>query len=129
MDASWSVQKALFGVLSAALACEVYDNVPKKATMPYVVIGDDTQVPDDTKTSNGFDNTVTLHVWSRASDGRREAKQILSDIYDVLHDVDLTIEGMSAVSCRFEFSETIPDVDDCITHGVARYRISVDQAA
>ncbi|KZC99690.1 MULTISPECIES: DUF3168 domain-containing protein [unclassified Thalassospira] len=129
MDASWPVQKALFSVLDAALECDVHDNVPSNAQMPYVVIGDDTQVPEDTKTSLGFGVTVTLHVWSDASDGRREAKQLLGEIYGVLHDADLTIDGMDAISCRFEFSETIPDVDDRLTHGVARYRIGADKVA
>lgn len=129
MDAQWAVQTAVYGVLNAALDCSVYDNVPAKAAMPYVVIGDDTLVPDDTKTSLGFEATVTIHVWSAATDGRREAKDILGQIYGVLHDADLTLSDHSAISCRFEFSETIPDIDDSITHGIARYRIAFDQAA
>ncbi|WP_417624959.1 DUF3168 domain-containing protein [Paremcibacter congregatus] len=129
MDAGWALQKAIFGVLDAALDCAVYDNVPAKSAMPYVVVGDDTLVPDDTKTSLGFEGSITLHVWSEAADGRREAKQLLGTIYTTLHDADLTIEDHSAVSCVFEFSETIPDRDGCITHGIARYRITFDQAA
>lgn len=129
MDASWPVQKALFSVLDAALGCDVHDDVPNNASMPYVVIGEDTQVPDDTKTSLGFEVTATLHVWSDAKDGRREAKGIISDIYDALHDAALTIDGMDAISCRWEFSETIPDVDDRLTHGVTRYRITADKVA
>ncbi len=129
MDAGWAVQKAIFGVLDAALDCGVYDNVKPKTAMPYVVVGDDTLVPDDTKTSLGFDATITLHVWSDAKDGRREAKQLLGQIYTALHDAELTIEDHSAISCAFEFSETVPDRDDSITHGIARYRITFDQAA
>ncbi|PKR57503.1 DUF3168 domain-containing protein [Thalassospira lohafexi] len=129
MDGSWPLQQALYGVLNAALECAVYDDVPPKKPMPYVVIGDDTQLPDDTKTSLGFDMTITLHVWSDAKDGRREAKQLLGEIYDELHDANLTVTGFDAVSCSFEFSETVPDRDDKITHGIARYRVVLDKAA
>lgn len=129
MDGSWPLQMALAGVLNAALDCPVFDDVPAGTAMPYVVIGDDTQLPDDTKTSLGFDMTVTLHVWSDATDGRREAKQLLGEIYDELHDADLTVTGFDAVYCSFEFSETVPDIDDKITHGLARYRVVLDKTA
>ncbi|MFH1806829.1 MAG: DUF3168 domain-containing protein [Pseudomonadota bacterium] len=128
-DAMWAVQTAIYAALNGVISCPVYDNVQASAALPYVVIGEDTQIPDDTKTNVGFDVTHTLHVWADGAAGRKTAKQILGQIYDVLHDGNLTSAGFDFVNCRLEYSDTDRDEDDAITHGVARYRISVDRVA
>jgi hypothetical protein len=53
-----------YSALTTALGgSKVYDHVPQNTSAPYVLIGEDTIVEADTKTSNGWDCTLTIHVW------------------------------------------------------------------
>jgi hypothetical protein len=128
-DATLALQTAIYqrltgdATLMATLA-GVHDQVPEEAAFPYVTLGEDTAVDLGTKSEPGQDITVTLHAWSRAR-GRREVKEILARIYDLMHEQALTVAGFSHVLTRFAFGATFRDPDGLTQHGVARYRIVV----
>jgi hypothetical protein len=118
---------ALTSLLSSADA--VYDFVPPNAAAPYVVIGDDTMTDWSTKTTSGWEATVTIHCWDLEKAGRKSVKSILSAIYDALHrqSANITVSGFTLIDIQFEFEETFQDTtvegqNDRFYHGVARYR-------
>lgn len=121
-DASWPLQQAIYSALDAALSVPVYDDVPQDATFPYVTIGEDTVADRGTKAEAGQEFTVTVHAWSRQR-GRKEAKEILGQIYAALHEQALTVTGFGVSLVRFEFADSFLDQDGVTRHAVSRYRI------
>jgi len=124
-----------FAALTTALgANKVFDFVPESAQPPYVVIGDDTAVDWDTKTELGSEFTVNIHAWSFEAAGRKQVKQILSHVYDALHQQEdnMSVTDFTLVQIRREFQTTFQETaiegqSDRYWHGVARYRAVVEQ--
>ena len=101
----------------------IYDFVPENTAFPYVKIGDQTMVDDGTKTKKGTDFTLIIHTFSRYR-GSKEIKEIMSLVYDVLHESSLSVSGVMN-NMRFEFSDIIKENDGLTTHGVQRFRVFV----
>lgn len=126
------IQEEIYSILNDGLEHPVYDEVPDlpegqpDANFPYVVIGDDTAVPFDTDDQQGAEATLTIHVWSRYH-GRKEAKDILGEIYRLLNRAKLSIVGYNTVDVLWEFSETFTETDNATRHGVSRYRITLQE--
>jgi hypothetical protein len=126
--ASLALQGAVYSALATALApVKVYDDPPQGSAYPYVVIGDDACADASTKTDEGEDIDLTIHVWSRYR-GKKEAKEILAAIKDALHDQPLSATGWGLVMARFEFSSVFPDPDGLTMHGVSRFRFVLTRA-
>ena len=123
-----------YAPLTAALGgAKVYDFVTPKLVAPYVVIGEDTLTDDDTKTAQGWDCTLTLHVWDFERAGRKSVKAILSLIHDALHrqEASVTLTGFALAEIKRDFQTTLrePGVEgegDHYYHGVARYRARLE---
>ena len=134
MTPSNALQAAIYTRLTGfsaltALVTGMYDFVPDDAAPPYVVIGDDTAIDWSTKTSNGWDATLTIHVWDFEKTGRKSVKTIMSAIYDALHqqEASITVSGFNLILIRFEFEQTFQDASaegqgNEFYHGVQRYR-------
>lgn len=125
-----AVQTALYSKLTGttaitdllASATSVYNKTPDEADFPYIVIGHDSATMWDSKTFNGLDISITLHIWSRYR-GNKECLQIMGAVYDALHNQALTVSGQNHVLTQLEFSETMMDPDGLTFHGVQRYQI------
>lgn len=134
MSFETAAQQIVYDALNGNLSCGVYDDPPflpegmPRSNFPYVVIGNDTAVAWDTDDTLGKDITLTLHVWSR-SGGFKETKDILGEIYTLLHRAELTKSGYNIVDCLCEFSEAFVDADGETRHGVARYRMTIQATA
>jgi hypothetical protein len=89
------------------------------------VIGDDTAVPFDTKTSTGFEFSVVLHTWSQKR-GKKEIKEMQGAIYDLLHLSTIAVAGYDTVMCEFEFEESFLEDDGVTRHGVQRFNLTFD---
>jgi hypothetical protein len=98
--------------------------VPPAAVFPYVTLGDVLIKHYDTKDQTGFEQMLVLHVWSRYR-GRKELKQIIQTIYDVLHNAALMVTGANYVSSQFQSASTVQESDGLTLHGILRYRIIV----
>lgn len=124
---SWELQKAIYtalngnvtGVSSANIP--IHDDVAEGSLYPYIVIGEETTSNNGTKTLDGVEHTITLHVWSQYR-GRREIKEIMQSVYEKLHNTAITVSGASLVNIRQEFSNTLAEQDGITRHGVMRFR-------
>jgi len=127
---SWPIQKAVYAALKVAPALPVYDEVPPDDTTPYIVLGAMTEVPDDDHSDLATSETMMLHVWSRAA-GSKEAKELMADVNDRLHQVTLYLTGGGSVRVTREFVELSEDEQEPgerWRHGVMRYRVRTQEA-
>ena len=127
-DAIWALQRAMYTALSAApgvrallgAPARIYDDPPAGAEMPYLVIGP-TQISDWSGVARGLQHDLRLHVFSVYA-GRREIKQIMGAVYDVLHDAEFPVDGHRLVNLRFVFADAVRRRDGGAYQGVMRYR-------
>lgn len=119
-----------YAALTTALGGSyVYDHVPQGQDAPYVVIGEDTLSDWDTKDTDGWECTVTIHAWDFAKAGRKSVKTLLGHIHDALHqqEANITVTGFNLIQIRREFQQTIRETgiegeSDHYYHAIARYR-------
>jgi hypothetical protein len=128
-DYASALQQTVFNALDQSstlqnLVTDVYDFVPESTAFPYVKIGEQTMVDNGTKDKKGSDFTIEVHTFSRYR-GSVEIKNIMSVVYDILHESSLSVSGASLVNMRFEFSDIIKENDGLTTHGVQRFRVFV----
>jgi len=127
---SWNLQKAIYDTLSASAvgigseSVSVFDEVPDGTAYPYIVIGEETTANNGTKDVDAVDYTLTIHVWSQYR-GRREIKEIMQSVYDLLHDSAITVAGASLANIRQEFSNTLMENDGITRHAIMRFRAVV----
>jgi len=128
-DYASALQQTVFNALDQSstlqnLVTDVYDFVPESTAFPYVKVGEQTMVDNGTKDKKGSDFTIEVHTFSRYR-GSVEIKNIMSVVYDILHESSLSVSGASLVNMRFEFSDIIKENDGLTTHGVQRFRVFV----
>lgn len=119
-----------YAALTSALGGKkIYDHVPQNTKAPYVLIGDDTAIDSDTKVSNGWELTLTIHCWDFEKAGRKSIKTIMGHIYDALHKAEdsVTVSGFSLVQIYQEFAQSFQETategsGDHYYHGVQRFR-------
>ena len=99
---------------------KIYDFVPENTAFPYVKLGTGSAVDNGTKTEKGSDYTLVIDTFSRYR-GSKETKEIMSLVYDVLHESNLSVSGASFLNLRFEFSDIIKENDGLTTHGLQRF--------
>ena len=130
---SFALQQGLYNVITGgtltdvdgtSITSKVYDDVPEGTTYPYVVIGEETATEIGTKDKDAHEHTLTIHVWSQYR-GRKEIKNIMSQIYTLLHNVAISVTGASLVQIRHEFERTLLENDGITRHGVMRFRAVV----
>lgn len=111
-------------ILAALVPGGFHDYVPNRTTEPYITFGEIDSSEWDTKTWNGQDCTLSIHVWA-TDEGRKLCKEIMDRVYAVLHRQKLTVVGASVVHVRYLESNVDLDVDGITHHGTARYQILV----
>jgi len=124
----WALQRAVYQKLSSAAALKtylgdparIYDAAPADANIPYILIGE-SKASDWKGVDGGVEHELRLHVFSRYA-GRREIKDIMSAVYDALHEIELTLDGHQLINIRFVFSDALRRQDSDIYHGVMRFR-------
>lgn len=135
-DSQLAVQGAILSSLQGATgltgllasgATSIFDHVPQSSAYPYVVIGETTARDFDCKSSDGMEQTLTIHTWSRYR-GLKETKQIMAQIVETLDQAALGVTGHTLVLLRFEFSATFLDPDGLTRHGVQRFRAITQKA-
>jgi len=126
-SADLAIQAAVRTKLLEVLSVGVYDQSPRQSKLPYVTIGEPDILPFNTKTWDGTEAGVTVHVWS-ASDSPSEGRGIAETCVNTLHDSTLSIgSGYEFVACRFSTQGTIIQPDG-VRHTVCRFRVLVKEA-
>ena len=120
------LQQAIYSALNvdaitSDLSCAVLDDVPSNQAYPFIRLGEDTAIDYDTKTLQGGEFTIELHIWSQYK-GSKECKQIMDKVHDLLHDSSLSVTGFNLINLRFEFSDIMIDPDGVTRHGIMRFR-------
>jgi Protein of unknown function (DUF3168) len=146
VDSQWALQQAVYQALVGDLVLQawlgtpprVYDQVPGDAAYPYVVIGEISGRPFDSKTSQGMSLTLTLHVWDGADQasgaaapgyrGAGRLRQIMARLLALLDRAALDVVGHALVQLRFERSESLPDADGLLRHGQQRFTALIESA-
>lgn len=133
-DSQWPLQQTVHTALSGDVTLQgflgnparIYDHVPQDATFPYLVMGEATAGAFDTKTEDGMEQRLSLHIWSRYR-GLKETKEIMAAVIAVLDQASLVVAGHVLVLLRLDSSATFLDPDGLTRHGVQRFR-AVTQA-
>jgi hypothetical protein len=125
-DGSAALQTALYTLLTGAnpaiCAGRIYDDVPQEPTYPFVEIGDSQAIGDDVTCSEGKDEFVTLHVWSREP-SKKAVKDIIGQIHALVHDATLAVAGRASAHAWVRDSRTLNDPDGITRHGVVTIRV------
>lgn len=122
-DASLPVQTSLFAKLDGALSVAVHDHVPQDEPGSFVVIGDGTEIPADTKTYHGVQHQIEVSVYS-SQRGMTETKTILGQIYNLLHRKTLDVQGFGSTMLQFDSQVMFPEPAGY--RGVIRFRFNTN---
>lgn len=127
MSAEGELQTAIYSALNSGQVAPVYSqgNVPDNASDRYIIIGNDTMIEWDTDGRTGFEGTIVIHTWDTTSSNRSflPLKEIMGDVYNLLHRAELSFISYNSIGLDFEFSETFLDPDGLTRHGVQRFRV------
>ncbi|MBL4802639.1 MAG: DUF3168 domain-containing protein [Emcibacter sp.] len=114
------VKTAVFEKLNIALNVKIYNGAPLDALLPYVDI-DEWQNNDwSTKTFTGSRPELRIHVWHKDRD---ECSRIISRIRTALDWVELPLQGVNFVDCRYISDRSMTDADGITRHGVIDFEI------
>ena len=118
-------QKKIYEALNGVVSCSVYDNAPQGASFPYVTIGEANLLDDDTDTEQGVLISYVIHTWSR-SDGYKEIKTIMGEIYNALHLTKFSESGYSFTENYFLSSDPFVETDGKTRHGVQNFKLTME---
>lgn len=126
MDASWTLQRAVFARLDGDAALKVditgvYDQVPSGARYPYISLGASSTRDWSTKTYAGQDHRFDIHIWSKAR-GHGEVKRLMEHVARLLDDADLMLDGHELIALRFDFGQVLKEPQGPVHHAIMRYR-------
>lgn len=105
------------------------DNAP----FPYIVIGEDQIIGDETECAASSEAFTTVHVWAQAGDdevvsvARVQAKAIAALVRTTLN-VALPMAGFVTTEWRFETARHLTDPDQRTAHSVVEHRYLIDPA-
>ncbi len=139
-----AVQAALFARLTAdgtvtPLVTGVFDAVPQGQTVPYVVIGEATEIPNRSFGNNGHELTVTLHGYDQdgvtfkgqAARGFKRLLAIMNAVIVSLESMSSGVTGFALVTVNYEFGQPIREEDDTggvYRHMPTRFRVVLEDA-
>ena len=105
----------------------LFDHVPPGAAFPYVTFGPVQIQPYDDMTDIGFEQIITLDIWSRYRGGL-ELKNIMQALYNVLHRATLSLSSGVPIVCELHSADLAPLSDGLTYHAALRFTV-ITQAA
>lgn len=127
--ASRALQKATFKNLESyqplmEMVNQITESPGKDDPYPYVVIGDQSSTPFETKSSFGENITMDFHVWGGTT--RAEAQDISSRVLEALTYKPLMFEGFTFVAKKLVLAQVITDTDGVTKHGIIKVRFTIN---
>lgn len=106
------VRDAAFVMLTGAMdkPCPVYESIPATVKMPYLLVGDKTEVPFDSFGNEGYQDTITFTAFS-AYKGDQELLEINKWLMTMLHRVPLTLSDGTSARMKSELMLTQRQLD------------------
>lgn len=122
----YPLQKAIYQKLTGdsalmALVTGVFDRSPQGQDYPFVTIGESTVSDWSTKTTNGTEQRVSVHIWAREG-GRKQAEVVAEKIHSLLHMGTMAVDGQTLVLMRFLSSAISLENDGYTYQGIMRFR-------
>jgi hypothetical protein len=118
------------GNLFPDLRARIYGVVPQNATLPFIRIGDDQVLQDDTDCASGSEIYAVVHIWTRPDPpGVQLARQMAGLIRDLLGDPDtFTVVDFDVVDALFIDTRHLTDPDGS-THAVLTFHYALTATA
>lgn len=132
MEPSLPMQRAIFAALNGAVGVPVYDEAPLGAATPYVQIGDDAYVQDDTHEAGGrgWTGIIGIEVWDALTAGRSGIKALLDVIDGLLHGNEaLAVAGFRLNWIRYQTSSTVRSDDNPLYRGLITFEVRLQEPA
>ena len=113
--------------IEAQTSYTIYDDNPKQAPYPYVVMGEMTATDWSDKFEPGQEVYSTLHIWSQYK-GRKEVVEMGDAILQVLTKSTLDLApNFRAVLDELDMNEIIVDIDGITRHGIMRFKYLIEE--
>lgn len=130
-DGIFQFRKSLYEELSGdatlmALVGGIYDYVPENSAFPYVFLSEINALDWSTKTTRGFEIKANIEVLARER-GSKKCLEIMSRIYELLHDQNLTVTGYTLVNMRVESNELTREKDGLTYSGTLKIRATIEE--
>jgi hypothetical protein len=123
---NYTALTSVLGTVGVASEVPQPDESEDDTAFPYVTFDFASVRPFDTKTDDGGDVVVRVHLWARTRETK--ARRAIEDsIYDALHKYDLVITGASTIGVWFEGKTEIDDPDGKTKHSVLSFRVLYDE--
>ncbi|MDR3565581.1 MAG: DUF3168 domain-containing protein [Negativicutes bacterium] len=118
-----ALQTGLFDLLSAGQTTPVYDDVPEDVVFPYITIGAFTCRRLSDKTSDIWDASIQIHIWSEYN-GKAEVNAVANDITTVVSSAAIDAPGFAVISQDVDFFEAFPE-EEFGHHGVLTVVVTI----
>ena len=139
------VQAAIYAALStdgtvSTLTTGVFDAIPQGQQVPYVVIGEFTEIPNKAFGNNGHELTATVHIYDQdgipfkgvSARGAKRMLAILDAVVTVLEAMgSAAVSGHTLVEVTYEFGAPMREDDGnggIYRHMPARFRVVLEDA-
>ena len=130
----WELQQDEYSILSAdstlsSAGWSVYDWPPQTTSTPYIVIGEDTDVPVYHKSGAYHEITTTLHLYSSYK-GKKQIKQAVEAIVAALTGGSFSLSGFKVLQVSLDSTPPIireGDGDPVLHHGIPRFRYLIQE--
>lgn len=132
LAAAAPIQRAMYAVavadqtLSDLVGGRVFDEVPEKPALPFVVLGDAEETPSNTHDCFGSSTVVTFHVWSDYR-GTLEGNTIAGRLIELFDHQPLTVDGHTVIVVRHKANQPMRDSDPRIRHVPVRMQVVTEQ--
>lgn len=103
-------------------------SAPNAAPYPFLTIGDDQILGDETECAASSECFTNVHVWARSTtptESRAQAKRIASAVRAALSGLTV-ITGFDLVLVEFETTRHLTDPDGLTAHSVVEHRFLLD---
>ena len=125
------IQAAVYDLLTGdaplgSMIAGVYEEVPETSRLPYVVVGEAYETPDNSHDRKGRRTVITLHAWSDQK-GFSEAVGIADRVVDLLDHTVLDVGGWHHVATRYDFMQTLRDPDPTRRHVPVRFSVTTEE--
>lgn len=112
--------------LVSTLGAAVYQRVPENASYPYVVVGNSTEVPDQTYGDKGREVTITVHCWDDTPTDD-DCHKIADRVTELLDCATFSLATYTLTYSLLESAVEVPE--EHFLHIAVTFRVRVSESA